>query len=83
VVLVTIPSEDLEFVTGCAAAHPMNRGGQHVALACGSVLVIHKPTGIGVRVDGERSQLKCRQVALARLELVLEHLTMRCPEDWP
>lgn len=68
-------SDDLEIVSGCAAAHPNQRGGQHVAQACGAVLVIHKPTGYAVRVDSERSQIKCKNEAIARLEKVLAAMT--------
>ncbi len=63
--------EDLQIVAGCDAAHPERRGGQHVAKPCGGVMVIHKPTGIAVRVDDARSQLQCKNAAVARLREVL------------
>lgn len=58
---------DIEIIIGCDAAHPDRRGGQHVAKHCTAVLVIHKPTGIGVRVDSERSQHGNRMRAMQLL----------------
>lgn len=69
---MTIKDEDLEVVSGCAAAHPMQRGGQHVAKHCSAVMIIHRPTGIAVRVDDERSQIKSKAKALAKLEVLLD-----------
>ncbi len=37
----------------------------------GAVLVVHRPTGIAVRVSGERTQLGDQRLALARLELLV------------
>ncbi len=66
-----VRDEDLEFATGCAAAHPDRRGGQHAGI-CVGVLVIHKPTGIAVRVTSERSQYRCREIAVAKLQSLLD-----------
>lgn len=63
--------DDLDIYVGCAAAHPDRRGGQHVAMQCSTVHVVHKPTGIGVRVDSERSQFKNKEIAMKRLEALL------------
>lgn len=68
---VVIKDEDLEIVSGCAAAHPDRRGGQHVAKTCTGVLIVHKPTGIAVRMLDERSQYKNKQNALAKLRELL------------
>lgn len=67
--------EDLEVIVGCAAAHPDRRGGQHVARACTDVMIIHKPTGIGVRVFEFRSQYKNKQVAIDRLRVLVQLYT--------
>ena len=67
-----LADEDLEIVAGCVAAHPNQRGGQHVAMSCGAVLVIHKPTGVAVRVMDERSQIKNKIRAIAKLTSLLQ-----------
>lgn len=64
---VDLAPDDLEVVHGCAAAHPDRRGGQHVAMQCSGVLVVHKPTGIAVRVLDERSQIKNKSRAVSLL----------------
>lgn len=76
-----LDENDLEIVTGCAAAHPDQRGGQHVAMSCSGVLIIHKPTGIGVRVLDERSQYKNKAKALTRLRHVLRAYEGNAPSD--
>lgn len=55
--------EDLreQFVT---ASGP---GGQHVNRSSTAVRLRHEPTGVEVRVEGERSQLQNRRVARMRL----------------
>lgn len=72
---MTLNDEDLEIITGCNAAHPQQRGGQHVARSCSSVMIIHKPTGIGVRSDSERSQHGNKTAALESLRRVLNLVT--------
>lgn len=59
--------EDVEITVGCEAAHPDWRGGQHVAKQCTGVRATHRPTGLTVLADGERSQR-------ANLERALELL---------
>jgi protein subunit release factor A len=71
-----IDDSDLEIVSGCLAAHPNQRGGQHVAMSCSGVLVIHRPSGIAVRVLDERSQIRNKTVAIAKLTSVLRAI------DW-
>lgn len=71
---VILLENDLEYMAGCAAAHPSRVGGQHVAKPCTAVLVIHKPTGIAVRVENERSQRANKIAAIEFLGvLVSEH----------
>ncbi len=50
---------------------PTPRGGQHVGCRVG-ILLIHKPTGVAVVEESERSQVKCRAKALARLQSLLQ-----------
>lgn len=47
-----------------------------MAMSCSGVMVIHKPTGIGVRVLDERSQLKNKEIAIAKLTSLLQAI------DW-
>lgn len=45
-------------------------GGQHVGNPNPGVLVVHKPTGLAIVVDDERSQIKCKAEALRRLRIM-------------
>lgn len=56
-------NEDLDFISGCAAVHPDQRGGQHVAMACPGVRATHRDTGITALVSDERSLFKNRHKA--------------------
>jgi protein subunit release factor B len=58
---------DLDF-SACRAGGP---GGQHVQTSSTAVRVVHRPTGLSVRAEDERSQLANRKAALRRLEQVL------------
>lgn len=66
--------EDLDIVSGCIAVHPERRGGQHVAMMCTGIRVTHKPTGISVLANDERSQHANREVAMRKLEVALAEL---------
>jgi len=49
-----------------------SKGGQHVGLTSSGVLIMHKPSGLGIVSTSERSQYKNKELALVVLELVLE-----------
>lgn len=55
-------------IRACRAGGP---GGQHVNKTSSAVRVTHRPTGIAVRVETERSQHANRELALVRLGQVL------------
>lgn len=68
---MTILDSDLEVTTGCLAAHPGQRGGQHVARQCTAVRIRHIPTGIEVVSRDERSQHGNKIMALLMLRSAL------------
>lgn len=46
-------------------------GGQHVNKTSSAVRVTHKPSGVQVRIETDRSQHRNRQLAMERLQLIL------------
>ncbi len=75
--------DDLDTVIGCAAVHPDHRGGQHVSRPCTGVRVTHRPTGIGVLCDGERSQHGNRTKAIEELRAILIAVKVICYAETP
>lgn len=49
-------------------------GGQHTNGSSGAILLLHKPSGIAVKVDEGRSQMTNKAVARKRLAEILETL---------
>lgn len=46
-------------------------GGQHVNMTSSAVRITHRPSGVQIRVESDRSQHRNRQLAMERLQMIL------------
>lgn len=74
---IDIDPSDLEFT----AMRSSGSGGQHVNTTDSAVRLIHTPSGIAVRCDQEKSQLKNRELALKRLRSKLLEIEIEKAES--
>jgi len=75
---VSLDLRDIE-IDCCRASGP---GGQHLQKTASAVRVLHRPTGISVRVQTERSQHRNRAVALEKLAAILSGRAAREAGEW-
>lgn len=75
--VASIDARDL-VIQACRSGGP---GGQHVNKASTAVRVLHRPSGIAVRVSAQRSQHSNRRVAVARIAAELASRQERAVAD--
>lgn len=80
--IVPIPEADDELLAECDidTYRASGKGGQHVNKTCSAVRLTHRPSGVVVTCQDERSQYRNKMLCVERLRRKLARLNYRPPK---
>lgn len=79
---IILPAEDSKLLLECEIStyRASGKGGQHVNVTNSAVRLLHRPTGLVVTCQNERSQYLNKQECLRKLRKWVEKLNYRKPK---
>lgn len=82
---IVLPTLDTKLLEECdiSTFRSSGKGGQHVNVTDSAVRLTHRPTGIVVTSQRERSQYLNKKICLAKLRKIVEKLNYRAPQRIP
>lgn len=82
---IILPQSDDELLSQCliSSFRSSGSGGQHVNVTDSAVRLTHKPTGLTVMSQKERSQFLNKKECLAKLRKLVQKLNYRKPKRVP